>query len=114
MNAALTRNGNIVTELLGLALFVFLIVRIVKLWRLKRAAGGKPPPKEQLDDAWPISLGSATSEQLETIEGIGPNTAASIVEFRDQRGGLASVDELAEVSGIGPATIDALRSRLQP
>lgn len=35
----------------------------------------------------PISLGSATAEELDTIEGIGPVTAAAILEFRDQNGG---------------------------
>jgi len=62
----------------------------------------------------PISLGSATVEQLDTIDGIGPVTAQDIVEFRDQHGGLASVDQLDQVSGIGPATMEALRARLQP
>jgi competence protein ComEA len=62
----------------------------------------------------PISLGSATLEDLETIEGIGPVTAQSILDYRDEQGGLSSVDELDQVSGIGPATMDALRARLQP
>jgi competence protein ComEA len=62
----------------------------------------------------PISLGAATLEQLDTIEGIGPVTAASILEFRDERGGVSSVDDLDEISGIGPATMEALRARLQP
>lgn len=62
----------------------------------------------------PISLGTATVEQLDTIDGIGPVTAQSIVEFRDQHGGLASVDQLDQVSGIGPATMESLRTRLQP
>ena len=62
----------------------------------------------------PISLGSATPEQLDTIEGIGPVTAGDIVDFRDQHGGLSSINQLDQISGIGPATIEALRARLQP
>ena len=41
-------------------------------------------------------------------------TAQKIVEYRDQHGGLASVDQLDQVSGIGPATMESLRARLQP
>ena len=62
----------------------------------------------------PISLGSATVEQLETIDGIGPVTAGDIVGFRDEHGGLSSIDQLDQVPGIGPATMEALRARLQP
>lgn len=62
----------------------------------------------------PISLGTATVDQLDTIEGIGPVTAQDIVEFRDQQGGLASVEQLDQISGIGPATMQSLRDRLQP
>jgi len=62
----------------------------------------------------PIGLGTASAEQLEEIEGIGPVTAGAIVEFRDEHGGLSSVEQLDQVPGIGPATMDSLRERLQP
>jgi competence protein ComEA len=66
------------------------------------------------DTAGPISLGTASVDELDTIEGIGPVTAQQIIDFRDQHGGIASVDQLDQISGIGPATMDALRARLQP
>jgi competence protein ComEA len=62
----------------------------------------------------PVSLGSATAEQLDGIEGIGPVTAQKIIEFRDQHGGLSSVEQLDQVDGIGPSTMRTLRSSLQP
>lgn len=65
-------------------------------------------------DGGPISLGTATVEQLDGIEGIGPVTAQLIVDYRDSKGGLASVEELDRISGIGPATMNALRDALQP
>jgi competence protein ComEA len=64
--------------------------------------------------AGPISLGSATAADLDTIDGIGPVTAQKILEFRDQHGGVSSIDELSQIPGIGPATMEALRARLQP
>jgi competence protein ComEA len=75
--------------------------------------GGSGVPGAGVADA-PISLSTATQAQLEEIEGIGPVTALSILEFRDSQGGVSSIEELDQVTGIGPVTMEALRSRLQP
>ncbi len=80
----------------------------------KRAPGAAAVAGAAETEEGPISLGSATVGQLEGIEGIGPVTAADIVEFRDEHGGLSSVDQLDQVPGIGPATMESLRARLQP
>lgn len=81
----------------------------------KREPGGAPlAAAGAASEEGPISLGTATVEQLDTIDGIGPVTAQDIVEFREQHGGLSSVDQLDQISGIGPATMEALRARLQP
>jgi competence protein ComEA len=75
---------------------------------------GAAPTSAAAGQTGPVSLGSATVEQLDGIEGIGPVTAQKIIEFRDQHGGLSSIDQLDEVDGIGPATMQTLRSALQP
>ncbi|HEX9175103.1 MAG TPA: ComEA family DNA-binding protein [Mycobacterium sp.] len=60
--------------------------------------------------AGPIDLNSATVEQLDTLPGIGPVTAAAIVAWRDANGKFTSVDQLADVDGIGPTRLEKLRS----
>jgi competence protein ComEA len=62
----------------------------------------------------PISLNSATAEQLDTLPGIGPVTAQKIVAFRQQHGPFASVDGLDAIPGIGPARIAELQGLVTP
>jgi len=57
----------------------------------------------------PVNLNSATADDLDTLPGVGPATAAAILAYRDQHGPFAAVDGLGEVRGIGPAKLDALR-----
>jgi competence protein ComEA len=68
------------------------------------AAAGGPKP----------SLGSATVEQLDQVDGIGPTLAQRIVEYRTQHGGFGSIDELREVEGIGEKRLETLKEALQP
>lgn len=56
-----------------------------------------------------VDLNSATAEQLDTLPGVGPVTAKSIIEWRAQHGKFTSVDQLGEVDGIGPARLAKLR-----
>ena len=59
--------------------------------------------------AGPVNLNTATADDLDTLPGVGPATAAAILAYRDQHGPFASLDDLGEISGIGPAKIEALR-----
>ncbi len=52
-----------------------------------------------------ININTATSEQLQTLDGIGPSMAARIIEYRQSNGNFKSVDELTNVSGIGEKTL---------
>jgi competence protein ComEA len=63
--------------------------------------------------AGPVDLNHATAEQLDTLPGVGPATAAAIVTYRTQHGPFASVDDLLQVHGIGPAKLAALRSKVR-
>jgi competence protein ComEA len=61
-----------------------------------------------------ISLSSATVEQLDTLDGIGPTLAQRIVAWRDAHGGFQSVEQLREVEGIGDKRFQALKTAVQP
>lgn len=61
------------------------------------------------DAAGLVNINTASAEELQTLPKVGPVLAASIISWREQYGGFSSVDELDQVSGIGPATLEALR-----
>ncbi len=61
-----------------------------------------------------IDINTASVEELaQTITGVGTKKAQAIVEWREQNGPFASVDELVQVKGIGMKTLDKNRSRLR-
>jgi competence protein ComEA len=57
----------------------------------------------------PVNLNTATLEQLETLPGVGPVLAQRILDWRTQHGSFTSIEQLDEVSGIGPAKFGELR-----
>jgi competence protein ComEA len=61
----------------------------------------------------PISLNTATAEQLDELDGVGPATAQKILDWRKQHGGFRSVDELKQISGIGPKRFAALKDKVR-
>ena len=61
----------------------------------------------------PFDLNTATAEQLDTLPGIGPVTAGKILTWRSEHGRFSVVDELGEVSGIGPKTLEELRPHVR-
>lgn len=56
-----------------------------------------------------VNVNSAAAEELETLPGIGEVLAQAIISYREEHGPFAAVDELEEVSGIGPATLEEIR-----
>jgi competence protein ComEA len=84
-----------------------------------RAAGGAVAATGGVESgsaaaAASIGLNTATAEQLDQLEGVGPATAEKILEWRRQHGGFSSVDDLKQVSGIGPKRFEALKDRIRP
>jgi competence protein ComEA len=63
--------------------------------------GSAPTSGESL-----VNLNTADQAALDTLPGVGPVTADAILSWREDNGGFTSVDELLEVDGIGPATLE--------
>ena len=56
-----------------------------------------------------VNINTADAAALDALPGVGPVTASSILSWRTANGSFGSVDQLAEVDGIGPATLARLR-----
>ncbi|MCH8062694.1 MAG: ComEA family DNA-binding protein [Chloroflexi bacterium] len=82
------------------------------------SAGWRPPSSKADGSATPtptavephsININLASAVELEMLPGIGEVKARAIVEYRVLNGPFSSVEELLEVKGIGPATLDKVR-----
>lgn len=61
-----------------------------------------------------VSLNSATAEELVTLPGVGPATAEAIIAHREEAGHFTSIEQLMDVSGIGPAKFAQLKDKVRP
>ncbi len=57
-----------------------------------------------------VNLNSAGSEELQTLPGVGPALAQRILDWRESNGTFGSIDQLQDVSGIGPVVFEGLRA----
>ncbi|MGW8064770.1 helix-hairpin-helix domain-containing protein [Streptomyces ziwulingensis] len=76
--------------------------------------GGQGGPAAGAAPAAPVSLSTATADQLDTLPGVGPVLAQHIIDYRTRHGGFRSVDELREVNGIGERRFADLRDLVRP
>jgi competence protein ComEA len=75
------------------------------------AAGGGSATAEP--PGVPLNINTATLEQLDELDGIGPTTAQHILDYREEHGGFGSVEELGEVPGIGDVRLASLREQVR-
>ena len=59
-----------------------------------------------------VNLNTANINELTALKGIGEKKAQAIVDYREKQGKFTTVDQLADVSGIGPATLEANRDMI--
>jgi len=92
----------------GIVLLIVTAVRgVEQFWGRSEVAviepgDALPPPAK-------INVNMAPDYELSMLPGIGPKTARAIVNNRQEHGLFADLDDMMRVSGIGPATIEAIR-----
>jgi competence protein ComEA len=59
-----------------------------------------------------VNLNTATAEQLQTLSGIGPALAKTIIEHRTKTGKFTKIEELLNVKGVGEKKFQKIKDRL--
>lgn len=73
---------------------------------------GQAQPQTSRPAAAQVDLNKATAAELERLPGIGPATAARIIEYRDRSGGFKKIEDLMNVQGIGERRFLDLRTQI--
>ena len=69
-------------------------------------------PKSTKKFTGTININRATKPEFDSLAGIGPVIAARIITYRNQNGPFMAIEDLLKVSGVGPKTLEKIRSRL--
>ncbi len=117
------RNEQIILLLLCGILIVGIVIRYLDSkdpdripdFEVRKNAVEVPPEKEKPEVSQAqelIDINSATAKEFERLPGIGPQIAGRIVAYREKNGAFKRVDDITKVRGIGPKTLERLRSHL--
>ena len=85
----------------------------IGMWAQPDSVGMKVPRIDPDDDGvkveFPIDLNLANENMLQELPGIGPTLAGRIIQYRDELGGFSEIEQLDDVRGIGPVTMERIR-----
>ena len=59
-----------------------------------------------------VDINTASRDELDALKGVGPTKAAAIIDYRRKNGPFRAIDDLQQVKGFGPKSVDALRSEI--
>ncbi|WP_429126590.1 ComEA family DNA-binding protein [Aeromonas veronii] len=99
------------------SLSIIMLLSALPLFTLPSQAADKAAPKqtttaEVAKETGKLNINTATLAELTSLKGIGDKKAQAIVDYREKQGKFTSVDQLADVNGIGPATLEANRDMI--
>ncbi|MBR5542868.1 MAG: ComEA family DNA-binding protein [Oscillospiraceae bacterium] len=70
-------------------------------------------PAEKTATPYYININSATAEELDSLDGIGPAIASKIIKYREENGDFKTITDLANVSGISTATVNKIKDYIK-
>lgn len=70
---------------------------------------GATATEEPSENSDLININTASVEELDSLPGIGPTIAQRIVDYRDENGPFQSIEDILNVSGVGPSTYDQIK-----
>lgn len=73
-------------------------------------AGNNPISKSE--DNKKVNINTASQEELDTLQGIGPSTATKIIEYREKNGKFKTIEEIKNVTGIGDSKFEAIKENI--
>ncbi|WP_421192517.1 ComEA family DNA-binding protein [Aeromonas jandaei] len=99
------------------SLSIIMLLSALPLFTLPSQAADKVAPKQATtvaakQEIGKVDINTATLAELTNLKGIGDKKAQAIVDYREKQGKFTSVDQLVDVSGIGPATLEANRDMI--
>jgi competence protein ComEA len=77
-----------------------------------RNAPGNNPLDNLAYFEYPLNINTASQDAFESLPGVGPTKASDIIAYRDQFGVFQTIDDLLNVPGIGPTTLESIREYL--